>query len=393
VSSSPPSNSSKKRPSPAESLNAIGKPVSAIPDYLTASVNTTFQPCSDTESERQGSPKSAKSSRRIKFTMKNQGVFDNDGRAYVPLLDRRQESLYRAYRAAYADLLFVWGMPLERRVVLKIDASSESYPDQCHGSQHAEASPVFIRRNSGLSMPVALLQDYQYRENQGLDLQRHCTKCGYALQVSVFSPLFLEKRSHKNKVSTGLPALNCPQCKPKQSLPARISCVICGEIVHGMFTPCLNCGHVSCVDCHRQWFSGKPRQDVGDEGKMTTDVPSCATGCGCNCFEHVIIQVPKPPLPSTLTEDRRQSKKQSRSRSRRPLQLDHRHDNRPSFEPSGRNGGDHPDRRPGSSFVSRLSGGLNLDLHQRVNGFRRSGTASGSASSSWIGKANGAGSL
>lgn len=385
MSSSPPSNSSKKRPSPSESLNIsgpsgwstsgfFGKSASAIADYPTASTNTTSQPHSDTESERQESLISCKSSRRIKVTMKNQGAFDNDGHAYVPLLDPRRESLYRAYRAAYADLLFVWGMPLEGRIVLKIEGIAETYPHLFHRSQQVDAASVFNRRNSGLSMPVTVLQDYQQKENRGLDLQRHCTKCGQSLNVSVFSSPSLGKGGHKNKVSTSPPALNCPQCKPKQSLTATISCAICNEMVYGMFTPCLKCGHVSCVECHRQWFSPKPPQDIVAKDKKTAGMPSCATGCGCKCFEHVIIQVPMPTIPVALTEDKLENKKPSRSRSRRPLQLN-RHRGRQSFETPSRNEGDHGDMSAGASFVSLAARGFNLDLQQRMNGLRKSGTA------------------
>src|SRR5947209_20461131 len=39
----------------------------------------------------------------------------------------------------------------------------------------------------------------------------------------------------------------------------------------GLFTPCLNCGHVSHARCHDAWFEN--------------DSTECPTGCGCNCFE------------------------------------------------------------------------------------------------------------
>lgn len=324
-SASPPtSNLGKKRSSLNGSPNTtggwntsglFGKAASAIPDYLTTFTTTaTSQTHSDTESDRR---RHAKESGRVKITLKNQDAFGNDGYTHTPLLDPQKDWLYRSYRAAYAHLLFIWGFPVERSEVLKVGGTAE-HPADAHlgrwnhrGSTASLSLPVPKRKES-LTAPVD-------SDSLGLDVQRHCTRCGHALHLSIFSAL-PKKEQTSNEKTTGSAQIKCPRCKPAQPLPTKLPCVICGEIVDGMFTPCLSCGHVSCFECHQQWFSTSISANAVDKDSQSDSnsdlnrLQSCPSGCGCNCSEHIVIDVPMPPSPSSNEGNGRHG---SRSRSRR----------------------------------------------------------------------------
>ncbi|OJD14827.1 hypothetical protein AJ78_04857 [Emergomyces pasteurianus Ep9510] len=387
-SSSPPSNSSKKRPSPAGSLNMtgpsgwtaggiFGKPASALPDHLTVSTTATSQTHSDTDSERPSSPK-PKAPKGAKIVLKNQNMFDSDNHAYVPLLDQRQVQLFKAYRAAYADLLFVWDMPVERMEVLKINGISGSRPDMYRPSRpkyHEKRTSDFGRRDSRLLAPTPSQEKLPFEDNQGLDMQRHCLKCGYALHISAFAMPAIAKASGNNKTRGGdSSAYQCPQCKPPQPIPAKLSCVICSEVINGMFTPCLQCGHITCIECHQNWFSIQPYI----AGGKTLNIPSCPSGCGCTCSDHVVIEVPAPsPLNVTTLEKKYATVKESsshRSRSQ-PAHRDRRRSTGvTSGNPISRRDLDaDPDSRAGLPFAPQVARCLNLDLHQMKHASRKSG--------------------
>ncbi|ODH49293.1 hypothetical protein GX48_04633 [Paracoccidioides brasiliensis] len=382
-SSSPPSNSSKKRPSPVGSLNMtapsgwvtsgiFAKPASSIPDYLTASTTTTSQTHSDSESSRPTSPKSSKPTKGVKVVMKNQDMFDGDNHTYVPLLDRNQEPLYKAYRAAYANLLFVWDMPVERREVLKMDSISSNRPDMSLLSRpkgYEKQTSVFPRRDSKISPSTRSQVTQPYEEIQGLDLQRHCGRCGCCLYISAFAMQSLGKASRASKTRDDSFSIQCPRCKPAQPIPTKLSCVICDEVVIGMFTPCFNCGHITCHECHRKWIT---QQSQTTEGEIITS--SCPSGCGCICSDHVVIQLPMPLSPNTVASERKLviAKESNRSRSQPP-----RRDRRRSsgfstgyfdFKRDGE-----PDVRTSFRFATLARGlsGLNLDLHQRKQAARK----------------------
>ncbi|KAK2735794.1 hypothetical protein FQN55_001976 [Onygenales sp. PD_40] len=411
-SSSPPSNSSKRRPSPAGSLNITGtggwttsgifaKPASAVPDYLTASTTATSQTHSDSESERPTSPKS-KSTKGFKVVLKNQDMFDSDNHAYVPLLDQRQEHIFRAYRAAYANLLFIWGMVVERREVLRIDGISDT--PQRRTKYHDKRVSVFTRQDSRL-LPSSQSQEPQpFEDHPGLEIQRHCAKCGHALHISAFAPATPNKVSHSSKTQTDSSTIQCPECNPTQSIPTKLSCVICDEIVNGMFAPCLGCGHITCLECHQKWFSPQPTLIAENH-----ELPSCPSGCGCRCFDHVVIKLPMPPSPAPSPTEKyptRESTQRSRSQPARRDRNHHRgtgsggstghpHAHTASTSTSDQDLHHTTDGKTGLPFASiarGFSGGLNLDLHQKKHAMKRSGTSTGTGprnSAEWNGAKSG----
>ncbi|EER36771.1 WD40 domain-containing protein [Histoplasma capsulatum H143] len=389
-SSSPPGSGNKKRTSPASSLNMhgptrsaaggiFGKPASAIPDHLTASTNATSQPHSDSESERPTSPKS-KPPKGVRVVLKHQHMFDSANHAYVPLLDQRHKQLFKAYRAAYADLLFVWDMPIERMEVLKIDGITDSRPDMYRLSRSKYHDKRMSDSDGRDSRPLASIRSQErkpFENNQGLDIQRNCAKCGCGLHISAFAMSDIAKPSRRSKARGGdSPAIQCPQCRLSQPIPAKLSCVVCGEVIDGMFTPCLNCGHISCVKCHQNWFSTQPRFA---RAKRTTTNPFCPSGCGCICSNHVVIKVPIPSPPNRSPSEKKYAtvneSPSHRSRSQ-PARRDRRRSTGVAVSnPSSRRDADaDPDNKYSLPFISQVTRGLNIDLHPKKHSSRKPGT-------------------
>ncbi|XHF96551.1 hypothetical protein AWENTII_000178 [Aspergillus wentii] len=312
-SASPPASALERRkPSPGGSPNTISgpaawaasnftsKPVSAVPDYLTTSTAFTSQAHSDTESDRLH--QTSKTPRKLKVTLKNQGAFDGDRHSQTSILDPKKDWLYRSYRAAYAGLLSIWGLPVQQSEVLKIGGVVESFDDMHIGHWNRKSArtsftfPALGRRSSqpGNDDP----------ESQGLEIQRHCTRCGQSLEFSIFlAPIAADTTAdHIKENST---PVTCPNCKPKQPLPVKLPCIICGEVTEGMLIPCLSCGHVSCFECHRHWFSRTSTPQC-DEKTDTTGIHDdeqefeyCPSGCGCNCSEHSNIDIRIPWGPES----------------------------------------------------------------------------------------------
>ncbi|KAJ5772416.1 hypothetical protein N7520_002945 [Penicillium odoratum] len=246
------------------------------------SVVTIQAPQSDTESD-QPPPKVVKPTSRFKVTFKNQSEFDGDeSTPGYSLLDRSKEWLWRSYRAKYADILSMWDLPIQQAEVLKIGEVADEIDDM-HMSHYWNS-------NSSKMSPLPEMTKKDTTESfEGLDFQRHCANCGHALQISIFAPTpsAPDTPSKRHRQSS---FLRCSNCKPRQALPTKLPCVICGEVVDGMLVPCLSCGHVSCFDCHQRWFLPTELNNPAD-----FPPPSCPSGCGCNCFEHVAAAVPMPP--------------------------------------------------------------------------------------------------
>ncbi|EAW08864.1 Mtc5p [Aspergillus clavatus NRRL 1] len=373
----------KKKQSPNGSLNAnvatgawvvnafAGKPMTAVPGYLNTSTALTSQTHSDSDSERLVQhPKAPK----LKVVLKNQGDFDWEKgirkSTPIPTLDPNKEELYKAYRVAYAHLLSIWGLPVQRSEVLKIGRSESRFKDvvsraRSHSQETSFSLPSLSRRDSQVIDADA--------DDQGLGIQRHCYRCGQALQTSIFMPSVTEA-SVKNQSKEGSSAIVCQNCKPKRPLPLKLPCVICGEVVEGMLIPCLKCGHVSCFECHRDWFSITASEVQGDQegAKSDTangeqDFQTCPSGCGCNCSEHIPSDIPTPLHPSTPPLDGDISP--TNTRSKRP-DIPARHSDQVS------NVGQHEDdllgqwqESPFASLARGLGGGLSRGL--RVKDERR----------------------
>lgn len=250
------------------------KPASAIPDYVTTSTGLNSRTHSDTESERpQQSPRRPG---KLKVAMKNQDSF-NDGPSQNPILDPEKSRLYSAYRSEYANLLSVWGLPVQQSEVLKIGGSTSQI-------EHGRRSP-----RTSFSLPT----DFTYppstavEDTQGLAIFQHCPNCGHALERSISTPFPTEISITKGNIPNPPPLTQCSKCStPSQHLPSKLPCVICGEVVDRLLIPCLSCGHVCCFSCHKAWLSP-------DNSNTLQEVfQACPTGCGCNCSEHTVMDAP-----------------------------------------------------------------------------------------------------
>ncbi|KAL2830232.1 hypothetical protein BDW59DRAFT_22481 [Aspergillus cavernicola] len=279
------------------------KPVSAIPDYLTTSTALTSQTHSDTESER---ARISKGTGKVRATLKNKGAFESDSTTQNLFLDPKKDRLYRSYRIAYAYLLSIWGLPVQHSEMLKIGDTAIQLQDN-HTRHRNSSSPEdsfslssFARRGS---VGTATGEDIQ-----GLGVQRHCIRCGHALQLSIFAIQDITNAAvaaAKNHVKGSGTSIICPNCEPKRPLPLKIPCVICREVVEGMLTPCLGCGHVSCFGCYQDWLSTNSSDLHSDDSDQETDSQFCPSGCGCKCADHAETEIPAPwsQPPSPIAED------------------------------------------------------------------------------------------
>ncbi|CAG8230126.1 unnamed protein product [Penicillium olsonii] len=279
-SASPPmSRLDKKKQTPQES-----------PSVMTGQ---TSQAQSDTESDH--APEPAPPPARFKVTFKNQDAFESDGPTRYSLLDHNKELLYRSYRAAYANLLALWDLPVQQSEVLKFGAVSDRVDDMAASHYWNSSDPSTTETSLKEPQPVMNIQT--------LDFQRHCASCGHALQRSIFNkhPIAPDTPSKRNQRKAAV--RRCPNCRPRQALPTKLPCVICGEVVDGMLIPCLSCGHVSCFDCHRLWFLRPEDTFDSDHSEQTKSLPACPTGCGCQCSEHIAVDVPMPLETAPITPE------------------------------------------------------------------------------------------
>ena len=223
----------------------------------------------------------------IKINLKNQDQFHDEGYAHVPLLDSQEEWRYQAYREAYANILSIWDMPIARAEVLKYNGRSASASLPSKTPQDSHASMISIGKKS--------VNDSVFLPHKGaLDFRKSCIGCGKPLQTG--------RRTHSSK---------CTNCSSKQP---PMTCIFCVEIIRGLSSPCLACGHVIHLKCRTYLLSLSPSLSSSPSSSNLND-PSygggggayvCISGCGCHCNEHVIGDVSLPDEPP-LVEPSEQS--------------------------------------------------------------------------------------
>jgi hypothetical protein len=215
--SSPPSR--KPRPSPAES--ALGQLNSAA---VTWGAITTFGSGSKAASDTASETTANDALDPIAIHMYGGPLIED-----LPLLAPERRAFYRAYKEAYADLLYAWELPINRLEVLKFSAAD---PDPAQ-------SPILL--------PVSSAR----KGGSGLEIAGFCSKCGGVLDV------------------TSGARGECKKCKRRQ---VSMNCVVCEVVVKGLYGACLKCGHVAHAQCWRSWW-----MEVGER-------MGCPTGCGCVCL-------------------------------------------------------------------------------------------------------------
>ncbi len=270
-SSSPPAQY-KKRLSPVDSIpaNAITWGTNTFFGATSNNRGMTFAPSapnsldgSDTD-EDLPPPAEAK----IQVSLMNQNLFDSESLASVPLLDPKQFPRYRAYREAYANLLDVFKLPFVRCEVLKLNGLSSYFPPPSGLGQD----------NSLLSLGKISADLSNDISSLGLGVARHCTQCGD-----------ISQRKPQNGA-----AGRCKRCARNQNA---LACMVCLEVILGLYVPCLNCGHVAHTQCHKIWF----------EDENNTECVACT----CKCPEHVVVEVDFPEPERDVDEVEEEIKEQA----------------------------------------------------------------------------------
>ena len=209
----------------------------------------------------------------FKTKLKNQDQFLNDGYANVPLLDPSKEWRYRAYREAYAHLLYIWGMPIASAEILN---HNRPQPDTTTEFKFAPKATAPFGAIAGAN----LLNSGYNTENSNPVFRDYCPSC---------STLLLPSQT---------PSRRCQACS---KLPPAPLCLLCNTSIRGLSSPCSNCGHVLHASC-RQLLS-------------QASLDECPSGCGCFCAEYITMPLPPSVAESEPTGEEDQSKDASRAGS------------------------------------------------------------------------------
>lgn len=258
ISSSPPSNLSKKRSSTTSSV-----PSTLAASTVTWGPNTFFAPAieqprnsSIADSEPEAPTEQPASGRvKIKVTLKSQSKFDCEGQADIPLL--RPERLARCigYRTSYANLLALWSLKLPRLEILKFNGLHYD-----SGELSSEQSLMGLGKKQAETGSSSAWT--------GLDIGSPRKRC-------------IDLLRHKDNISEN----NHNICSSARKM---MSCATCNEPIQSVFAPCLSCGHASHSQCHQRWFENSDRE--------------CPLGCGCRCLS-AALQPPRIEIDDGAVDD------------------------------------------------------------------------------------------
>ncbi|GAA5995621.1 uncharacterized protein JCM10292_005285 [Rhodotorula paludigena] len=157
------------------------------------------------------------------------------------LTDRAQLEL-ELIRLAYAELLYRWGLDLERAHVLKLCRGAAVAP-----SKRNQLAVDLLKAANGLG-PTA-----------SIETPACCIHCGAVVRPNESA---------------------CSKCRQRQRATL---CVLCHLPVTDLIQSCTSCCHVGHLECLQTWFATQ-------EG--------CPTGCGCSCItaggSSGLFPVPRP---------------------------------------------------------------------------------------------------
>ena len=194
----------------------------------------------------------------FKTKLKNQDQFPDDDSASMPLLDPENDWRYRAYRDAYAHMLFVWGLPIAMCEVLKYNGETSPSP----WSSAEESSKLAIGKSTSNSAVT----------KQGLGIMETCLSCKSAI------PNLVE--GHR-----------CLTCSAPRS---PLVCLFCDSIIRGLASPCFSCGHVLHSSCRLALLTEQARYALFPSSSNNDEEGTCVSGCGCHCSDHAIIEIDEP---------------------------------------------------------------------------------------------------
>ncbi|MCJ1416372.1 hypothetical protein MMC32_002707 [Xylographa parallela] len=149
--SSPPNSQLKKRDSPGGSYTG-GPPQSvtwAAASIFGRSWSATEEPISaNTTFDSPGTDQRLnKKDKNMRVNLRNQDLFDVEGYSNAPLLDHIHAKDYQSYKDIYADMLFVWNLPMTRIEILQHNGKyvigldrQEDKPDRSKYGQQAQSA-------------------------------------------------------------------------------------------------------------------------------------------------------------------------------------------------------------------------------------------------------------
>ena len=269
--SSPPNAQLKKRDIPAGSYTGgpqqsaiwtaasiLGRSWSATEEPISA--NTTFD-------FPETSHKLDKKDKSMKLNLRNQDLFDMEGYSCAPLLGRTLEKDYQSYKDSYADMLFIWTLPMTRTEILQHNGQSSSRKDSSE------------TRSLHKDVPLVSIGKKTHQIAEGMDnkssllLTRACPECSDTSPLSTAGFKFT--------------------CSPCHSKTASLSCALCDELIRGRATPCLGCGHILHTACMSLLVARS------DDTRAVDGM--CISGCDCYCMTDIVVSVSWPQEQATLT--------------------------------------------------------------------------------------------
>ncbi|KAL8829483.1 MAG: hypothetical protein Q9191_001990 [Dirinaria sp. TL-2023a] len=190
----------------------------------------------------------------FRIALKNEGCFDIERHTTNPAYHHSQDRKADAYRHAYGEMLLAWNLPLEMCEVLKHTGDAQG----CHDNKASALLDLKFRKPSSS------------RDNDlmGLEFIDACLKCGSIPRGRNTSQF-------------------CFQCSARK--PPMV-CLFCESLVNGLASACLSCGHVLHVSCRAMLEGQSFAWDEPDDERYT-----CVSGCGCQCSDHVSVEVPGSP--------------------------------------------------------------------------------------------------
>lgn len=284
VSGSPPDPSSRKRPSPAETVLS-----NLVPSNVTWGGSTVM----GATSEPSGTARTSTSDddyRRdelismipvaISCVPENQGLFDDDGWMSAPLLAPSRHPMCANYRYAYAEMLQMWGQPLARLEIMKFNVlkedlggASSAYGGTADGSYHeSHAGPDangHTTHGTGTTSPAIPFGGRKEQlqallaSGRGLDVTGICR-----VHETQLDPL---EYSRSTDGLVGGAVGTCQRCHRGTVPQTQLRCVYCTEPIDALYPACLGCGCASHEDCLAEWHA------AGETG--------CPAGDECECVD------------------------------------------------------------------------------------------------------------
>lgn len=205
-------------------------------------------PVSDTEDEASAPQKPV-----FETKYKNQDKFELDSYAGIPLFAISDDWKRDAYRAAYAEMLFAWELPIQRCEVLKYN-SSQSFA--VNNPRDHNSDTAFRKSTPNGSHAF-----------DGIDFIDNCPTCA-------------------NPINANQPIGSCSNCSIR---PSSLLCLLCTTIIRGLASPCLSCGHALHPAC-RALLQSQPLS-FDDPACDDDQTYHCISGCGCLCDSHTSIEI------------------------------------------------------------------------------------------------------